>query len=129
MKHERLYLADTQMKERFPYLAGVLDRPIYWHRAYENYDDMVRHVVAAKERTAPIDSLLRRFDRNNPASQTYKGFLEIGKAIKTIHNCKFLTDPSYRQKIHGERMIAESWNSAIDFICYGGKSKIQSNDP
>jgi TnpA family transposase len=67
--------------------------------------DMARHVVAAKERTAPVDSLLRRFNRNNPASQTYKGFLEIGKALKTIHNCKFLTDPSYRQRIHAERNV------------------------
>ena len=129
MKHETLYVADTDMKDQVPHLAGVLNRPIRWHHAYENYDDMVRHVVAAKERTAPVDSLLRRFNRNNPANQTYKGFLEIGKAIKTIHNCKFLTDPSYRQKIHGERTIAESWNSAIDFICYGGQSEIQSNDP
>jgi TnpA family transposase len=128
MKHERLYLPDIEMKSRFPHLAGVLGRPIQWHHAHENYSDMARHVVAAKEHTAPIDSLLRRFNRNNPANQTYKGFLEIGKAIKTIHDCKFLTDPSYRQRIHAERNVAESWNSAIDFICYGGKSEIQTND-
>jgi TnpA family transposase len=128
MKHERLYLPDIEMKSRFPHLAGVLGRPIQWHHAHENYSDMARHVVAAKEHTAPIDSLLRRFNRNNPANQTYKGFLEIGKAIKTIHDCKFLTDPSYRQRIHAERNVAESWNSAIDFICYGGQSEIQTND-
>ncbi|MDO9529079.1 MAG: Tn3 family transposase [Syntrophales bacterium] len=46
-----------------------------------------------------------------------------------MHDCKFLTDPSYRQRIHAERNVAESWNSAIDFICYGGKSEIQTNDP
>jgi TnpA family transposase len=90
---------------------------------------MARHVVAAKERTAPVDSLLRRFNRNNPANQTYKGFLEVGKALKTIHNCKFLTDPSYRHRIHKGRNIVENWNSAIDFICYGGKAEIQTNDP
>jgi TnpA family transposase len=129
MKHERLYLPDANMKDSFPHLAGVLARPIRWDQAHEHYNDMVRHVVAAKERTAPVDSLLRRFNRNNPANQTYKGFLEIGKALKTIHDCKFLTDPSYRQRIHAERNVVESWNSAIDFICYGGKSEIQSNDP
>ena len=25
--------------------------------------------------------------------------------------------------------IVESWNSAVDFICYGGKAEIQTNDP
>jgi TnpA family transposase len=129
MKYERLYLSDKNMKSDLPHLAGVLARPIRWNQAHEHYNDMVRHVVAAKERTAPVDSILRRFNRNNPANQTYKGFLELGKAIKTIHNCKFLTDPSYRHKIHKGRNIVENWNSAIDFICYGGKAEIQTNDP
>ena len=129
MKYERLYLPDTDMKSSLPHLAGVLARPIQWDLAHTHYSDMVRHVVAAKERTAPVDSLLRRFNRNNPANQTYKGFLEVGKALKTIHNCRFLTDLSYREKIHQGRNIAESWNSTVDFICYGGKSEIQTNDP
>lgn len=129
MKYERLYLSDTNMKSAFPHLAGVLARPIRWDQAHEHYRDMARHVVAAKERTAPVDSLLRRFNRNNPANQTYKGFLEVGKALKTIHNCKFLTDPAYRHRIHKGRNVVENWNSAIDFICYGGKAEIQTNDP
>jgi TnpA family transposase len=129
MKYERLYLPDTNMKGDLPHLTGVLARPIRWNQAHEHYSDMARHVVAAKERTAPVDSLLRRFNRNNPANQTYKGFLEVGKALKTIHNCKFLTDPSYRHRIHKGRNIVENWNSAIDFICYGGKAEIQTNDP
>lgn len=129
MKYEKLYLPDLDIKKILPHLSGVLTREIRWNLAHEHYKDMARHVIAAKERTAPVDALLRRFNRNNPANQTYKGFLEIGKALKTIHNCKFLTDPAYRQKIHSERNIAENWNSAIDFICYGGKAAIQTNDP
>jgi TnpA family transposase len=129
MKHERLYLPGTDMKNSFPNLAGVLARPIRWDHAHEHYKDMARHVVAAKERTAPVDSLLRRFNRNNPANQTYKGFLEIGKALKTIHNCKFLTDESYRHRIFKGRNIVENWNSAVDIICYGGKAEIKTNDP
>ena len=129
MKYERLYLPDRDMKGDFPHLSGVLARPIRWYHAHEHYSDMARHVVAAKERTAPVDSILRRFNRNNPANQTYKGFLEVGKALKTIHDCKFLTDPSYRHRIHKGRNIVESWNFALDFICYGGKAEIQTNDP
>jgi TnpA family transposase len=129
MKYERLYLSDPNEKISFPNLAGVLARPIRWEHTHEHYRDMARHVVAAKERTAPVDSLLRRFNRNNPANQTYKGFLEVGKALKTIHDCNFLTDPSYRERIHKGRNVVESWNSAIDFICYGGKAELQTNDP
>lgn len=129
MKYERLYLPKSGTKGLYPSLTGVLARPIRWDHAHEHYSDMIRHVVAAKERTAPVDSILRRFNRNNPANHTYKGFLEVGKALKTIHNCKFLTDPSYRHRIFKGRNVVENWNSAIDVICFGGKSEIQSNDP
>ena len=61
MKSERLYLSDAN-KNTFLNLAGVLARPIKWDLAHEYYDDMIRHVVAAKERTAPVDALLRRFN-------------------------------------------------------------------
>ena len=129
MKYERLYLPDKDMKSELTHLAGVTTRAIRWYHPEEHYRDMARHVVAAKERTAPVDSLLRRFNRNNPANQTYKGSLEVGKALKTIHDCKFLTDPSYRQRIHKGRNVVENWNSAVDFICYGGKAEIQTNAP
>lgn len=129
MRYERLYLPDRDMMGDFPYLSGVLARPIRRYHAHEHYSDMARHVVAAKERTAPVKSLLRRFNRNNPANQTYKGFLEVGNALKTIHDCNFLTHQSYRNRIHKGRNIVESWNSAVDFICYGGKAEIQTNNP
>ncbi len=129
MKYERLHLPGPGMKDRFPHLAGVLDDPIRWEWAYEQYDDMVRHVVAAKELTGPIDSIVRRFNRSNPGHPAYKGFIELGGALKTIHDCKFLTDPDYRRRIHGGRNVVENWNSALDFIHYAGRTEIATNDP
>ena len=129
MKRQRLALPGPEMQERFPNLAGVLDDPIRWDFAYEQYDDMVRHVVAAKEMTGPIDSIIRRFNRNNPGHPAYKGFLELGQALRTIHDCKFLTDPDYRRQIHSGRNVIENWNSALDFINYAGKAELPTNDP
>jgi TnpA family transposase len=129
MKRQRLALPDWEMKGCVPHLAGVLDDPIRWDFVYEQYDDMVRHVVAAKEMTGPIDSIIRRFNRNNPGHPAYKGFLELGQALRTIHDCKFLTDPNYRRQIHGGRNVIENWNSALDFINYAGKAELATNDP
>jgi TnpA family transposase len=125
MKRERLYLPDKNMKGAFPHLVGVLERPIRWDQANKHYGDMVRHVVAAKERTAPVDSLLRRFNRNNPANQTYKGFLEVGKALKTIHNCKLLTDPTYRHRIFKGRNIVENWTLQLILSVTAAKRKFR----
>ena len=129
MKRQRLHPAGPGMQDRYPHLAGVLADPIRWEHPYAQYDDMARHVVAAKEMTGPIDSIIRRFNRSNPGHPAYKGFLEVGRALLTIHDCKFLTDPAYRRQIHGGRNVIENWNSALDFINYAGKAEIASNDP
>lgn len=129
MKYERLYLPDKETKHLFPHLSGVLERPIRWKHVYQQYDEMVRHVIAAKEGIAPIESILRRFNSYNRAHPTYKAFIEAGKALKTIHLCNFLTQPALRNEIHEGLNVVESWNAANDFILYAGRSEIPSNDP
>jgi TnpA family transposase len=52
----------------------------------------------------PPHAALPRITSDCPTSKNQRppaeGFLEVGKALKTIHNCKFLTDSSYRHRIH-----------------------------
>lgn len=129
IKYERLYLPEKVTEGQFSHLKGVLTRPIRWDHIYNQYDEMVRHVVAAVEKTGPIESILRRFNTNNRSHPTYKAFVEAGKALKTTHICSYLTQPSLRQEIHDGLNIIENWNSANSFICYGHKSEIQTNDP
>jgi len=129
MKYEKLYLPDKGMESHFANLKGVLSRPIRWQRVFEQYGEMARHVVAALERTGPIESILGRFNSYNSVHPTYKAFIEAGKALKTIHSCKYLTKLSYRTEIHEGLNIVENWNSSNSFISYGRKSEIQTNDP
>jgi|GEM_PF-4137657 len=37
--------------------------------------------------------------------------------------------PHTNPHIQSKRNAMESWNAVIDFICYGGKAEIQTNDP
>lgn len=129
MKYARLFLPDKETAPLFPHLASVLDRPIRWETVYQQYDEMVRHVVAAREGIAPIDSILRRFNTYNRSNPTYKAFVEAGKALKTIHLCNFLTQSTLRHEIHEGLNIVESWNAANDFLLYAGRSEIPTNDP
>lgn len=129
IKYEKLYLPDTGMSDRFPNLAGVVTRPIRWDNIKEQYDEIVRHAVAVAENTGPIDSILRRFNSYNRTHPTYKAFTELGKALKTIFLSLYLTRPDLREEIHEGLNIIESWNACNDFIFFGRKSEIQTNDP
>ena len=129
MKYERLYLPDKGIGRSFRHLKGVLERPIRWKRIHEQYGEMARHVVAVLEKTGPMESILRRFNSYNRSHPTYKAFIEAGKALKTIHVCKYLTQPVFRTEIHEGLNIVENWNSSNSFIAYGRQSEIHSNDP
>ena len=129
IKKEKLYLPDKNMADAFLNLDGVLARPIRWEIIEEQYDEMVKHITAILEKTGPVDSILKRFNSYNKTNPTYKAFIELGKAMKTIFLCKYLTDPAVRQEIHEGLNVVENWNSANSFICYGRQSELQSNDP
>jgi TnpA family transposase len=129
IKHEKLYLPDKGLVKSFPSFAGVLARPIRWDIVEKQYDEMVRHVVAVDEGTGPTESILRRFNSYNRTNPTYKAFTELGKALKTIFLCRYLSDHELRQEIHDGLNVVENWNSIIDFIFYGRKTELQTNDP
>jgi TnpA family transposase len=129
IKHERLYLPGKGTAESFPNLAPVLDRPIRWDLIRAQYDDMVRHVVALAEDTGPVDSILRRFNSYNRTNPTYKAFVELGKAEKTIFLCRYLSSLPLRVEVHDALNVIENWNSCINFIFYGRKTEVQTNDP
>ncbi len=127
IKEQLLYLPDRNLS--YSNLKGVIARHIRWNNVNGQYSEMVRYITAAIEKTGPIDSILRRFHRNNNQNPTYKAFTEIGKALKTIHICRYLTDENYRREINDALNIVENWNSYNSFISYGNDFELPTNDP
>ena len=73
--------------------------------------------------------ITRRFSSFNRKSPVYKAALEMGKALKTIFLCMYFTEPRLRREIHDALNIVEAWNSCIQFISYGRKTELPTNDP
>jgi len=78
IKYERLYLLEKGMSDKLPNLKGVLTRPIRWNLIRDQYDEMVRHIIAVSENTGPVESILRRFNSYNRSHPTYQAFTELG---------------------------------------------------
>ncbi len=129
IKYERFYLPDKDMTGYYPNLKSVLARPIRWDMIRKQYDEMVKHVVAIKEGTASSEAILRRFTSYNNTHPTYKAFIELGKAEKTMFLCRYLTTPLLRGETHSALNVIENWNSVNSFIGYGSKSEFHTNDP
>ena len=88
---------------------------------------MVKYVTALRLGTADTESIMRRFTRNNVQHPTYKAFMELGRAVKTIYLCNYLHSEPLRREIHEGLNVIEQWNGATDFVLYARRGELVSN--
>lgn len=72
--------------------------------------------------------LIKRFSHDNYAHPVYKALTEIGKAVKTIFLCRYLTSEVLRIEIHEALNVVERLNSIMGFMFYGKLGEIATND-
>ena len=58
---------------------------------------------------------------------THKALLEIGKAVKTIFLCRYLSSEALRIEINEGLNVVERWNGANDFIYFGRGGEFSTN--
>ncbi len=126
---QKLSLVDPEDRTLYPHLEPILHlRSINWDIIRQNYDEIVKYAVAMKIGIAQPEDILRRFTEHNiPQHPTYKALSELGKAIKTIFLCRYLSSEELRREIQEGLNVVENWNSANAFIFYGKNGEIAAN--
>jgi TnpA family transposase len=124
---QKLYRPEAGQAEAYPRLAPVLTRPINWQLIRQQYDELIKYATALRLGTADAESILRRFTRSAPQHPTYQALAELGKAVKTIFLCRYLSSEALRREIHEGLNVIENWNGANEFIFYGKGGEIATN--
>ena len=104
-----------------------LTKPIDWELIRQQYDQMVKYTTALRVGTAETEAILRRFTRANVQHPTYKGFVELGRAIKTIFLCRYLHSEALRRETHEGLNVIEQWNGANNFVFFARRGELASN--
>ncbi len=125
---QKLYLPAADTVDRYPQLQPVLRQAIDWDLSERQYDEMVKYATALRLGTAEAEAILKRFTRANMQHPTYKALSALGRALKTIFLCNYLTHEAVRREIQVGLNVLESWNSANGYIFYGKQGEISSND-
>src|SRR5258708_28192711 len=126
---QKLAPVEASTQDDYPHLKEALGKPINWEAIAQQYDMMVKYASALKTGTAEADALLRRFTRSNLQHPTYQGLHELGRVIKTIFLCDYLSDVKLRQEIQEALNVIEQWNSVNGFIFSPRGGELLSNRP
>ena len=128
LSKKKLYLPNNEIKDKLPNIHPVLTRAIDWKLISQQYDQMIKYATALKLGTAKAEAIMKRFTRNNLQHPTYKALQELGKAVKTIFLCEYLSSKPLRMEINQGLNVVENWNSANGFIFYGKSGEISTNN-
>lgn len=123
---QKLYRLDVCMQDSYPNLQPVLTRSINWNLIEQQYDQMIKYASALRLGTAETEAVLKRFTRNS-GHPTYRALNELGKALKTIFLCEYLSSEEIRREIHEGLNVVENWNSANSFIFMGKEEKLDQS--
>jgi TnpA family transposase len=124
---QKLYRPETGRPEDYSNLESILTRPINWELIRQQYDEMIKYATALRLGTAETETILKRFTRDNLKHPTYQALMELGKAIKTIFLCRYLSSEALRREIEEGLNVVENWNGANGFIFYGKGGEIAAN--
>ena len=124
---QKLYRPETGRPEDYSNLESILTRPINWELIRRQYDEMIKYATALRLGTAETETILKRFTRDNLKHPTYQALMELGKAIKTIFLCRYLSSEALRREIEEGLNVVENWNGTNAFIFYGKGGEIATN--
>ena len=126
---QKLYYSEKGDQKNYGNLTDILAKPIDWEIIERYYDEIIKYTVALKQGRTDAENIMRRFTRKNSKHPGYKALRELGRAIKTIFLCKYLSSEKLRQEIHENLNIVERWNGVNDFIFYGKRKTLYGNNP
>lgn len=124
---QKLCGVSSNDKQKYGNIAEIIKGAVNWKLIEDNYEEMVKYMVALRLGTIEADVLVKRFSRKNYNHPVYKAFIEVGKANKSIFLCNYLESEDLRIEINEGLNVVERLNNIMDFIFYGKLGEMKTN--
>lgn len=86
-------------------------------------------IISVKHGRVSSTFILSKLNSYNNQNKLYKAFHELGKVISTTFLLEYISDKELRQIITATTNKVESYNGLSDWIRFGSRQLVASNDP
>lgn len=105
------------------------DAEIYWNLLETHWQDLMQVIISVKLGKVSSSFILSKLNSYNNKNRLYKAFQELGKVIRTIFLLEYVSNKELRQTITATTNKIESYHRLEDWIRFGSKYLVASNDP
>jgi len=125
---QKVYAVTSKDKKKYIHIEKIIRGVINWKIIEDNYDEVVKYMVALKLGIIEPSVLVKRFSKNNYNHPVYQALLWIGRANKSIFLCEFLSKEELRIEIGDGLNVVERLNFVMSFIFYGKLGELRTNN-
>lgn len=115
-------------KTEYKNLGALFSGTIQWNVIEKSMPEMMRIVLSIKQGKITPSAILRRLNTFNQRNILYKGFHELGKAVRTIFLLRCISDIELRKTIHRETNKSEQFHSFSSWLFFGNGGVIRHNE-
>ena len=94
-----------------------------------HWQDLMEVIISVKMGKISSSFMLSKLNSYNYKNRLYKAFQELGKVIRTTFLLDYISDMNLRQNITDTTNKAEAYNGLSDWVRFGSKKLVATNDP
>ena len=102
---------------------------IDWDLLETHWQYLIQVIISVKLGKVSSSFILSKLNSYNNQNRLYKAFQELGKVIRTIFLLDYVSSKELRQTITATTNKVESYHTLEDWIRFGSKYLVASNDP
>ena len=116
-------------KETYKNIDALFGAEINWELIETHLKDMLQVVLSIRQGKISSSFLLRKLTTYSRKNRLYHAFQELGRVIRTQFLLEYLSNPKLREIITSTTNKVEQFNGFSDWIRFGSKVIVASNDP
>lgn len=126
-KDLKFYRASKQ--EKYENIDNLFSDEIDWKLIKTHWRDLLQVVLSIRHGKISSSFLLMKLTNYSRKNRLYQALKELGQVIRTQFLLEYISNPILREVITASTNKVESYNALSDWIQFGSRVIVASNDP